>query len=283
MKVLGEKEKVTIAQNTEDFPTKYPEIWETVKDCKTLDDIYKMAKDLENKQSLTVLSEMITHLISSGKISHSIEKPLIIKWDKAQIELWINASFPVSTPEEITAKTVNETAAEKVEVVPTVNDKAANPTAAVASPETTEVGTGIPAATAEPATVVANKVEASAGADNVQDSTVDTGDADIVKTDITYPTGVVVPTEDESLKELYAAKKPGFWQGVSDIMIRLMAKGKKPNEIKHIIADKMLVLSKKDELSQCFVRNFKRTNINELYNVVNKIATAMVVPNWVEV
>jgi hypothetical protein len=86
-------DKLPIVEENGQFAIKYPEIYETVKGAQYLDDIYKMGRELEKTQSFLVVSEMITHLISSGKIKKSEKIQSPINWDKAQIELWINSQF----------------------------------------------------------------------------------------------------------------------------------------------------------------------------------------------
>jgi hypothetical protein len=283
MENLGEKKKVAIVQETVAFDVKYPELYETVKDCKYLDDIYTMAREMEKTQSFLVVSEMIIHLISSGKISHSADKPLTIKWDNAQIELWINSMFKE-------AETVAETAAEvstpvvepPVIEVPTTEVPTTEvpvtpvPTEEVVSPEITtpEKAGNTETEVSAPEEAVAGPVEEVVVSDSVVSAPENT-------VEIVYPNGVTVPEEDNNFKGLYAKDKIGFEAGFKLVVNTLTTEGKSKKEITHLLADKIKELSKNDDLTQCHVRNFKRSNINELYQAVNKIAARLEIEGWI--
>ena len=298
------EEKVTIVQDTVDFPVKYPEIWENVKDAKCLDDVYTMARELEKTQSFLIVSEMIIHLISSGKINDSDGKP--VNWDISAIELWINAQFTNAetvaeaaaqnpTQDVETAKTEltsdkpasteleqqENTASDKQTEVETSNTspEIVNPTPEVASPEATsneEVTATTTGTTEESSSSPEKTVEEAMqdSASSAQESTVEEA------SEITYPKGITIPEEDKDFKELYASKSEHFWQAFVNNIKRLTTEGKSKKEITHIMADKIKAIAQNNDCSQCHARNFRRTNITEMYKVVNKKADALGIEGW---
>lgn len=282
IETLGESNKIAIVQETENFQQKHPTIWEEVKDAKCLDDVYTMARELEKSQSFLVVSEMITHLISSGKINDKEGNP--VKWDKAAIELWINSMFNK-------AETVTETETKEVETnVETVIEqpetvKEENPTVEVVSPETT--GTESTEETGglnteqqetqteqtEQSTSATETVEEQSSAPNVQETTVESSN-------IKYPNGLKIPEGDEKFKELYASNSEGFWEGFVNNINRLTTEKMSKKEITHILADKVKEIANNKDLTQCHARNFKRTDVTQMYKAFNKKAAALGIPGW---
>jgi hypothetical protein len=273
IKILGEQEKPIIVQDGEDFTKKHPEIWEEVKNAEYLDDVYTMAREQEKKQDFLVVSEMITHLINSGKIKSSKEKPLPLKWGKAEIELWINNTFK-------NAETVAE--AEKANTP--------DPTGVVASKETTDAGKP---STESPVDTLPGPVEAVAQSDSVASVTDDTANADIdtgapvntavedaVAIEVTYPDGITIPEGDAEFKGLYAKKNDAFWQEFKSILKKLLAEGKTCKEARDIMADKVKAIANNDDFTQCNIRNFKKDNITELYKMINKKAEKLGIEGW---
>ena len=338
-----------------------------------------MARELEKTQDFLVVSEMITHLISSGKISDSMQKPLTIKWDNAQIELWINNMFKnaetvaeaaaivvdpltVASTEkagtDVEAAATESIAKENVSTEPQAiasdmpteqvkldsQDKTdpANPTQPAvetakdadatvitgaessSAEDTAKLGEVAPvedAAKAADSTIeatgsVAETVEESKLGEVAAATTDQVGNANteipsgqasgteqesagpaqsqesgieeaLEETELVYPAKLQILEGDEPYKELYVtsgkAGKQMFWQGVANIVTRSLAEGKVQKDITHTIADKIKALGKNDNFTQCFVRNFKKSPINEIYNTINKIAVTLGVKGWVDV
>ena len=299
IKIVGEKNKLTIVQDKVDFPNKYPEIWETVKDAKSLDDVYTMARELEKNQSFLVVSEMIIHLISSGKISD--KEGNLVNWDNAAIEMWINTMFtPAETvaettePEVTTTETVVETEPEVVEPTPTEQviepvvetEKLADeplPTEEVASQEVTEETSTQEEATSstEQESGTQENTSQSETVEEVASTSVTTvEEKSVEELNITYPSGITIPEEHNELKELYASKKEGFFDGFVKIINGLTTKGETRKEITHTIADALMKIANDKQNSQCFARNFKGINIDGLYKMINSKANALEILGW---
>ena len=297
-KTTKEDKPAIVTNDLKKFKKDHPALWEEVKNASTLEDVYNMAREQEKRNSFTIVSEMITHLINSGKIKD--EKGEIVKWDTAQIELWINLRFKnAETPEETTvreAKTKLEAEAKaKVSEIETAKTEGSeSPT--IATAEVADAGkadsTGNSSETVKtvndtfrPADAVGESVENPA---EVVNTTVDTtGSAaeataieDKTAVEINLPKGVVVPEEDTPYKELYADKKAGLWQGILNLIKKMEAEGKQKTEIIHELADKLKSLAQKDELKQTAVHQWKRSNIQEVYNTIKKVGREMGLPNW---
>lgn len=278
------KEKVAIVQETSNFQEKHPEIWEQVKDAKSLDDLWVLASELEKTQSFLVISEMITYMISSGNITN--DKGEKVNWNKAQIELWINTMFKkADTVAEKQVEETNVTTPETTETPETTPEVVTpDPTPEVVSPETTKEESSqenSTTATTETETTASTEqstsaqatVEEQSSANSAQETTAETSSAK-------YPNGLTIPEGDEPYKKLYASNSEGFWEGFVDNIKRLNTEGKSKKEITHILADKIVEIAQNKNLTQCHARNFKRTNVTEMYKVINKKADALGIEGW---
>lgn len=246
-KVVKEETPVIITDKA-NFEEKHPEIWDKVKDINILNDVYTIARELENSNSFLVVSEMIIHLISSGNIKENAEATESLKWDNSQIEEWINKAFAL--PEESNEGNPLDSAQDTV---------AAPEVAAVTENGVTE----------EVTQPVTDPVVESPSANSVQEVTVE------------VPDGITISEEDAPYKGLFGAKKQDFWQGLANTILFFQNEGKDKKEITHLLADKIKALAQRDDIKGvCHVRNFKKSKIDELYSTVNKIADTLKVPGW---
>lgn len=241
------------------FDKKYPEVWESIKDTNpsTLDDVYTMARELEKSQSFLVVSEMITHFISSGKINHSTKTPHPVKWDSGQIELWINNMFKnAETVAEATVEpVVNVDPTTPAPVLPTEPLETVSQAESTVAPETVEV------APTESAPVVheptANGIKAP-GCD------------------------YVIPADKVPFARLYADNSVEFWAGFQANILRLEQEGMSRKDIIHTMADVIKEIAKNDDLRHLHARNFKKTNINAMYDQITRSAIKYEIPGWGE-
>ena len=272
---IPEEKKITTVENAIDFPTKYPEIWETVKDAKNLNDVYSMARELEKTQSFMVVSEMIIHLISSGKINDQDGK--LITWELAPIEMWINQMFtPAPTVAELTTPVVKVPEVKVLETTAPVMGEVTTPTEEV-KPDGVVNTTGTLSDTPDttPNTDVTSNLVGGIAVQTVHLPTIESIEG------ITYPTNCIIPKEMEPFRDLYALKNEHFWLAFKNSILMLQAKGKTKKDITHDLADVIKKIAT-SEYSSCHARNFKKTNISELYKVINGRAQKYEIPGWVD-
>jgi hypothetical protein len=280
------KPAIVPTEEAVDFVKKYPEAWESIKDTNPtcLDDVVNMAKELEKTQSFTIVSEAITHFMSSGKINDKDGKAC--NWDAAQIELWINKVFTAEpTPAEIVDNTI------KVEalIVEDTTKNVETPTTPAPEIPVTVDQTAAPAPSTEKASeVVEQKSVDKMGEDTAATEEVKSdGKAASTGTSTVDPlyahlNGYVIPAEHAEYTALYAKKKDEFEQGLVDIITKRMIEGKTKTDIKHEIADVLKEIAINNAISQTFARNFKPTSMTDLYKTIDSKATKLEVKGWAE-
>jgi hypothetical protein len=278
----------TDTKNIIPFDKRYPEIYEKVKDCKTLDDLFKQAKDLEAIQDFMVVSAMITYMISSGNMTKDNEP---VKWDQAQIEMWINNMFQ-------NAETVAEAEANKIidapktdPTLPATDAPGAIPGAGTETVDTVDTTRKVSEAAktetdekAQPgSTIEANgkpgeeKPAVEQGADGQKPVAGTTNNEEFP-----YPKDYTWLTETLPYKKLYATKNNDMWDGVKEIAIKLIDEGKKRMEIVHLIGDTFKKIANDDHKSllRCQARNFKRTHLADLYKMIEEKGYKLEIPRW---
>lgn len=288
--------KVTIIPNDVKlpFPQKYPEVWESIKDTnpESLDDVYQMARELEKTTSFLIVSEMIIHFISSGKIKNKdgilISEDQNTMWEPSMIEMWINNTFK-------NAETVDEAKDNPVvksQIVKADGAQIPEDVASLVDPTTPNVSQETLSGQTSPGILETNSMEE---VDTVVDTTkvepvVSTETAPIVLTtvskvlkNIEIPKAYKIPEDKVPFKDLYALKNADFWDAFTTNILRLEQEGKSKKEIIHTMADVIKAIAMNDDLTQCHARNFKRTNINEMYKVIEAKASKLEIPGWFEV
>lgn len=270
--------KVAIVQDKVNFETAHPELYEVVKNAKNLDDVYTMAREMEKTQSFTIVSEMIIHLISSGKISD--KEGNLVNWELPAVEMWINTMF---TPAETVAE-----AAEKVVLVdpntPGANtDKPADETQPAAESPTPAAASSEVAGQPEES-VSSPEDNTNIPATDIPAPTQNAGVAVEVNADMGYPSDYIMPEEMVPYKDLYVkqGKAEAFWASFRLHIERLMTEGKNKKDITHEMTDAIKAIATDDTLTQCFARNFKKTNVTEMYKTVDRKAIAQEIKGWAE-
>jgi hypothetical protein len=263
---------------------------------------------LEKTTSFLIVSEMIIHFISSGKIKNKdgilINEDQNTMWEPAMIEMWINNMFKnAETIEEAKVNPITavggiaedapSTAVESEVVAPIseVSEETAketelvDPTSPNVSPETLS-GQTSPGVLEQ---TLAEQVNTATDTTKVVPE-VSTETAPVVKTsvpkllkNIEIPKAYRIPEDKVPFKDLYALKNADFWDAFTANILRLEQEGKTKKEIIHTMADVIKAIAMNDDLTQCHARNFKRTNINEMYKVIETKAAKLEIPGWFEV
>jgi hypothetical protein len=291
------------------FDKKYPDIWDLVKDCKTLDELHKQAVDLEKIQDFTVVQAMIIHSISSGNIKDAEKQP--DKWDLAQIELWINTMFQrAETPAEAAdkAKETNPTPPATdmskttpgagTETVDTANStKGASETAKTI---TDESANGSSTETADTTKTVnekcgedlKNSLGSAPGATTNQDTNASTATqngqpATTVTENVGAAEQVKNGTEEKNADLVFKTwatveTKESFDKGFVENVTRLMKEKKSKVEIIHEISDVIFEISREEKFKNSMVHNFANTKLSDIYKAVDRKCLKLTIEGWTE-